>query len=576
MKNEIKSDKILVGKIFSEMWFRIPEYQRPYVWGDDQISDLLEDTSYAMLEKPDSEYFLGSFVFQSRRKTTDGIQFFENDLLDGQQRITTLLLLFAVLRDMAKDKKASESCQKCIFQEANEYDGIPERPRIIFDIRGEAHDFIEHLAKTSGSTSSAKKLSDYATDATDLSVRNMARAVKSIKTFFDDRSDIAPEKFIKFLRQNVLLIYVSTENLDDAFRLFTILNDRGVPLRNSDILKSINLGALSSDQDKRKYALLWENAESELGEDFDRFLNHVRTLLVKEKARLSLLQEYEDKIYDPKEREKATGNKKPPLLQKGKDTFDFIKRHLEYYKKIISGNNFDITGDFRFDNLIRMMFCGLPSTDWVPPLLKYYDKFNETELYRFLKLLDNKFSADWIIQLTPTARIDAMNDVIKLIEASEDCQDVLKSPSLKIDEMKLLRELNGEIYGRRFARYVLLKMDYIFQNHEQKMHFETLSVEHILPQNPADDSMWNKDFTEPQMTEWTNRLGNLVLITRKKNTSQGRLDFKEKKKKYFEKNIDTCPNSLRVLQKYDSWMPDNLMGNHEFILNKLKEHYGAD
>jgi uncharacterized protein with ParB-like and HNH nuclease domain len=575
MKNEIKSEKILVGKIFSEMWFRIPEYQRPYVWGDDQISDLLEDTSYAMLEKPDSEYFLGSFVFQSKPKNTDGIHFSENDLLDGQQRITTLLLLFAVLRDLAKDPKASVSCQKCIFQEADQYDAIPERPRITFDIRTEAQEFIEQLAKTSGFTTNIKALSDYETGASDLSVRNMAHAVKNIKSFFADRSHISPEQFIKFLRQNVLLIYVSTEHLEDAFRLFTILNDRGIPLRNSDILKSINLGALVSDQDKKKYATLWENAESELGEDFDRFLNHVRTILVKEKARLSLLQEYEDKIYDPKEREKATGNKKPPLLKKGKETFDFIKRYLEHYKKIVSGSNYDVTDDFRFDNLVRLMFHGLPSTDWVPPLLKYYDRFNESELYHFLKLLDNKFSNDWIIQLTPTARIDAMNDVIKAIEAAENYQDVLESPSLKIDATKLLRELDGEIYGRRFARYVLLKMDYIFQNHGHRMNFETLSVEHILPQNPSDDSQWKNDFTDQHRTEWTNKIGNLVLITRKKNTSQGRLDFVEKKKKYFEKNIDTCPNSLRVLHKYDDWTPEVLKENHDFSLTNLKAYYDA-
>jgi uncharacterized protein with ParB-like and HNH nuclease domain len=60
---------------------------------------------------------------------------------------------------------------------------------------------------------------------------------------------------------------VATQDLDDAFRLFTILNDRGVPLRNSDILKSLNLGALEKDSDKTKYAKLWEEAESELGDE---------------------------------------------------------------------------------------------------------------------------------------------------------------------------------------------------------------------------------------------------------------------------------------------------------------------
>ena len=93
------------------------------------------------------------------------------------------------------------------------------------------------------------------------------------------------------------MIYVATEDLEDAFRLFMILNDRGIPLRNSDILKSTNLGALDNEVDKIKYAKIWEQAEGELGDDFDRFLNHIRTILVKEKARLSLLKEFEDKIY---------------------------------------------------------------------------------------------------------------------------------------------------------------------------------------------------------------------------------------------------------------------------------------
>ena len=57
-QGEIKSEKILVKEIFSRMWFRIPEYQRPYVWGADEIGELLDDLTFAMTEKPDFEYFL--------------------------------------------------------------------------------------------------------------------------------------------------------------------------------------------------------------------------------------------------------------------------------------------------------------------------------------------------------------------------------------------------------------------------------------------------------------------------------------------------------------------------------------
>ncbi len=480
----------MVEKIFSEMWFRIPEYQRPYVWGSDQITEILEDTCYAMLENPDSEYFLGSFVFQSnKKKESDGIVYNENDLLDGQQRITTMLLIFSVLRDRVKDQKAKEKCQKCIFQESDEYENNPERSRIIFEIRQEAIDFIDKL-KNENFTQNDKELSYYEKKAQDISVQNMAKSIRIINQFFDEKKEqIIPENYLKFLLRNVILIYVSTENLEDAFRLFTILNDRGMPLRNSDILKSINLGALQTDQEKKKYATLWESAESELGENFDRFLSHVRTILVKEKARLSLLQEYEDKIYDPKEKDKATNLKKPALLKKGKETFDFIKLHLEKYQQIISGNNYDITGSFRFDNLIKTMLVGLPATDWLPPLLRYYDKFEGKEVFKFLTLLDNKFSADWIIQLTPTARIEAMNDIIKEIDLKDSYEHVLSSEKLSFtNHEKLFTELNGKIYGRMFARYILLKLDYIYQDHSHKMNHETISVEHILPQNPEADS----------------------------------------------------------------------------------------
>jgi len=59
---EIKSGKLFVKEVF-KMWFRIPDYQRPYVWGNDQLSDLLEDISYASRHAADNEYFFGSIVF---------------------------------------------------------------------------------------------------------------------------------------------------------------------------------------------------------------------------------------------------------------------------------------------------------------------------------------------------------------------------------------------------------------------------------------------------------------------------------------------------------------------------------
>jgi len=573
-RGEIKSEKILVKDIFSRIWFRIPEYQRPYVWGHEEVNDLLEDLNFAMTEKPDYEYFLGSFVFQSKPAAPEkGQTFDENDLLDGQQRMATLLMLFGIVRDFAKDPQAKIDCQECIYQKASQYRNIPERTRIMFAIREEVQKFIEEYIKSDGGTAREEDIAKLAEKAEDLSVRNMAKAVIEIRKYFNDNGHVKPEELLKFLLNKVLLIYVSTEDLEDAFRLFTILNARGIPLRNSDILKSLNLGALDKPEEKLRYAKMWEEAEGELGDEFDRFLNHVRTILVKDKARLSLLQEFEDKIYEPKERDKATGQKKPVLLRKGRDTFAIIEKYLSHYRTVLGGQNYDETGSFEFDNLVKIMLYGLPATDWIPPLLRYFEKFKYDGLLEFLRKLNNRFSADWICQYTPTDRITAMNKIIQVIDDAKNANEVFKSDCFNIDIASFMRALDGPVYGRRFARYILLMLDYLYQNHAQRMHFETLSVEHILPQEPADNSKWVKDFTPEERSDWTDKIGNLVLITRQKNSSQGRLDYTVKKEQYFKKCIDTCPNSLRVLQQYHKWTITELKENHKTLLQLLSEHY---
>jgi uncharacterized protein with ParB-like and HNH nuclease domain len=579
-KDEIKSEKILVKDIFSKWWFRIPEYQRPYVWGRDQIIELLGDLEFAISEKPDSEYFLGSFVFQSRKADPQNHQLFdENDLLDGQQRLATLLMLFAVLRDLAQDPKAKAACNQCIYQRENLYTKVPERTRIIFAIRDEAQKFVEDYIKAENGTGKGGALGKLATNSEDFSTRNMANAVLEMRGFFlekrEKNAELSYEQLLAFLLNNVLLIYVSTENLEDAFRLFTILNNRGIPLRNSDILKAINLGVIDNPIEKIKYAKIWERVEGELGDDFDLFLNYVRTILLKDKARLSLLQEFEKKIYEPEERDKASGQNKPALLRKGHDTFELVERMFGHHQRLLGGHNYEDTGKtFRFDNLVKVMRIGLPSTEWVPPLLRYFDKFGFDRVLDFLIRLDNKFSADWISQYTPTDRIEAMNAILRVTDDAPGATDVLSATCFAINKESLVNAINGSVYGRRFARYVLLKLDYLWQNHDQRMNFETLSVEHILPQNPAEDSEWVKDFTSQQRAEWTDKLGNLVLITGRKNSSQGRLDYDKKKKQYFEKFIDTCPNSLRVLQRYNHWRPTELQENHHLVTSKLLEQYG--
>jgi uncharacterized protein with ParB-like and HNH nuclease domain len=358
--SKIESGKVFVKDAFC-WWYRVPEYQRPYVWGSDQVNDLLEDVAQAMAHKPDGEYFLGSIVLQKRTSTDGGVNTYEEyDLLDGQQRLATCLMMHAVARDLTHDCQLKRTCGETIFQEENRYDNIPARLRILFDIREEVRDFANTFLRSEGATNDETGLRA-AQRSKDASVPNMVNAILEIRRYFLQPEAPNVEEFFRFFRNKVLLIYVASTQLEDAFRLFTVLNDRGMKLRNSDILKTSNLGALkesgASPHEQKQAAQTWEEMEGEFGEDFDAFLAHVRTVLVKEKARLGLLQEFEENIYSPHIFQKDTKQhrKVPPLLKRGRETFEFIKRYRSHYLQVFSGNNHHLENSWEFDNLISVL-----------------------------------------------------------------------------------------------------------------------------------------------------------------------------------------------------------------------------
>lgn len=585
---QIASDKITIKDVFGEdMWFTIPDYQRPYVWGEDQISTLLDDVSHAAVNTPDSQYFLGSLVLHCESKTLKGTSYTENSVLDGQQRLTTLYILQAVLRDITTSETRKATCAKAIFQQGNPDDGIPERLRIEFAIREEVEEFINQFIKEKDGTLKTEELQQIANNSKEVSIRNMANAILIINKWFSNEDNLDIDTFFPYLRQYVILVYVASSELEDAFRLFTVLNDRGIKLRNSDILKAQNLKEVSTQEKQTKYAKFWEELEGELGEDFDLFLSYIRTILVKEKARHNLLKEFEDNIYNPKKFNQSTKKYEAaePLLKKGDETFDLIKAYKVHYDAIFSGNNHHITNNWAFDNLISILNDTALSDIWIPPLLVYRHKFGEEKIFDFLKALDNKFSGDWIGRETPTTRIEAMNAIIKKIEEvankkeiskAEQINDLLSDNVLKFDTSYFLFDLESSpIYGRRYARYKLRKIDFLLDapNYSEKRNsYKEMTVEHILPQTPAVDSQWTKDFTQSQREEWTHKLGNLVLISRRKNAGQGRLDFEDKKKKYFTSSIETFPNSIRIMQK-PQWTIKELENNHTDLMTKIKSHY---
>ena len=547
----IEANKGILKKIFSEeFWFIVPEYQRPYVWQEENIQELIDDLYYAFENKQNSEYFLGALVLKRTREK----EFKEYEILDGQQRLTTLCMMMAVLRDLMKKPQYKWTLSQMIYQEENELLKVPSRNRIKYNTRDKVKDFVKNYIIANGSTKK-KDLINYHED-TNISVSNMAKAISSMHNIFESKENL--EAFAVFLLNNVLFIYVSTDNTEDAFRLFTILNDRGIPLSNADILKSINIGEVP-EEDLDEYSKNWEYLEEKYHKGFDRFLSFVRTILLKNKPASNLLDEYEKNIYQKN------------ILKKGKNTIDFLIELDEIYDKIIDLNDENLSNEYK--NLVTIMKIGLHSDEWITAVMSYFLKFEYYNLDKFIKKLEYKFVGDLMSNVSPSKRRENLNNIIKTIEIvnKENIDTLFENKELfDIDKNIFRNNINGEVYGKKYTKYLLLKIEYLMSDNSVHLsNYKEISIEHVLPQNPLKKSHWRRDFTENQRKNWTNKLSNLVLISNKKNVKLANLDFNKKKEEYLKHRMDVFNSSKIFLDKSSKWDEATLKSRQNTMVGML-------
>ena len=136
-----------ISEVFSKDYaFTIPAYQRPYAWETTQVDELLADITDAMNPRSKSEgfYFLGSIVLVKKHGSPDA------RVVDGQQRLTTLTILFSVIRDLTKDTEKQAKREKYVKQVADEDEGIQEALRL--QLRRQDQAFFERTIQARGAT----------------------------------------------------------------------------------------------------------------------------------------------------------------------------------------------------------------------------------------------------------------------------------------------------------------------------------------------------------------------------------------------------------------------------------------
>ena len=557
-KNEIGFGKESIATVFKH-WYTVPSYQRHYVWDSDNVDDLLTDFELNYQEHKNDEFFLGSYIYQDRGN--------EFDLLDGQQRITTLFLLFAFLRDYDKTpEEIRKSCKKYVYQEEDVMEGIEEQVRLKYAIRGNVCTFINDNIVNAKITKNWEKFAKEREENENESIRHICNTLICIKNFFENHPFIDIKAYAQYISQNVVMIYVSAETLDDAFRLFSIMNDRGLKLSNSDILKSNNLEKIPKDDEMNACARQWENLQINLGSNFDRFLSYVRMTLLKSRQRATLLDEFDKQIF-------SQTNERGPLLQRGKPFFDYVQKSYNGYNRVIE---LDGMKDIPFCNLISVLKTSMSSTDWIPVVMHYYSRFEENRIYDFTLKVACKNIADAVCGEVPTTRIDHLTAIMKIIDSAQDCDEVFAQKELfTFGKEKFISNIQSDVYGRKYTKALLMLLELDAKDKSQYNEWGTITIEHILPQTPNNESQWVKDFSPEQRISFTHKIGNLCLISRRKNASLGNLDYKDKRVRYFEKNIGVFPHTLQIYNKYPTqWTPTEFEENQIETVNQIKKIFG--
>ncbi|MFB9119657.1 DUF262 domain-containing protein [Bergeyella porcorum] len=534
----MKAEEKKLQEIFANQnVYEIPNYQRPYSWNQDNVSELISDTLDAF-ESQVKEYFIGSIITIDKTKED---KIFE--VVDGQQRLTTLTIIFAGLRNLIKDEAVKSEIQKKILP-INIFTDEPETPRLVVRNQDESF-FYDHILL---SKPLDKKVSITETKARFIS--NL-ETVENLLSVFDE---VFLKKYTNYLLQNVFVVLVKTESFDSAYRLFTVLNARGLPLSNADLLKNLLFGRCKSEIEKQRVENLWNDLEDIIKiKNLDYFLSHYRTAIKGNKAQTDLFKEYNDYLKSNSELSSEEFCKK-------------LNYSAKNYKKIIE-NNFENNG-------IKKIIYSLKNVsydEWIPTLLAFLDKpINDFEFIDFAQLIEKITYQNWIRRLGRTQRNTVYYNVIILINKQASKNEVIEKIIEHKNNEEFFNILNSNLYGMSYAKAILLRLENGTQDDSVAKEFSgIISIEHILPQKATDD-YWMKRFSEQEIFENVHKIGNLVLLSGKKNSQAQNYNFDRKKDIYFKKNEKVSFDLTKEILAEDEWTLDKINERQNKLIESAK------
>ncbi len=531
---EAKVQKVLEGS----KQFLVPHYQRPYSWREEHWRTLWNDI-HELVQEPDSKpHFMGSIVTSPARSVPEGVE--KRLLIDGQQRLTTILVLLTLIRDRARER------------------GLPKLADRIQDLVTNRHeDGHDHykLLPTQGEVP-AESDRDIFVRLVESAAQPSPVGIGAAYQFFDAklrRSD-APdlEALARTITARLTLVSIILDENDNPHRIFESLNGKGRPLSQADLIRNYFFMRLHEREHERVYVNLWRPMQQRLGEEaLTDFVRHYLMRMgqpIRETDVYAALKEHidQDRPVDPIRHLKE------------------LARFSEYYAFLRTPETAPSPRiRERLERLNRLQV-----TVAYPFLLSVFadhaaGKLNEPAVVAVLDTLENyvvrrfvcgvpTYGLNKIFPPLYQSAVGADGDFVRAV------QKVLAANSQHYPRDDTFRKqlTESRLYGggerREKTRLLLERLELAFGHKETALQ-APLTIEHVMPRNLTDE--WRKHLganAEDDHEVWLHTLGNLTLTSY--NAELGDAMFGEKKKILGESHIELN----RYFQGCDRWTASDI------------------
>lgn len=523
----IESKDVSLGELFGQ-YFAVPNFQREYVWGTDEVRQLLEDVYSEFSDSSrdkDSEYFIGTIV------TCVGDDEV-HQLIDGQQRMTTSYLVLCAIRDYLKEQfgsaiQALTPQISAVSVDQNGCDVFRYRVALQYE---DSCGVLEAIARGETIPNGKRPTT---------SVRNIVNAHSIIREYLEEqfKEEAALRRFYAYFTQKVKLIRVKTISVAHALKIFETINDRGVGLDSMDLLKNlIFMNAKAGDFNKLK--VQWRRVVDPLDKAREKPLRFLRYFIF---SSYTVDRLREEQIYDwLRKNEKECGYEKAP--------FAFVDQLIsasDAYTNFARGLNTDGS-----ENRYLMNIRAMSGAARQHLILLLAGRHLSNDLFSTLCAeIENLFFA-YVITREATREFErkfaewapAMRQVKNKQQLKEFVDTYFRPEKERLASRFNQAMLNLTEYAlqKYRLRYVLAKLTQ-FVN-EQALGSEataTLSyfldganhIEHILPQHPSEAALSEFDLPD-EAGDWCVWLGNMTLAEEPINISLGNRPFSQKRDQY--------------------------------------------